>query len=96
LHRIEADRDDRIRKRFGDIVRKLSLVQGNSKLPVKIYPVLILSSLHDSDKKIYIWVRDGWSSDENSVRADARLAGNQAPAGLYLFPGDQQMIYGAI
>jgi hypothetical protein len=32
----------------------------------------------DADGKIYIWVRDGWSIDENSVRVDARQAGNTA------------------
>ncbi len=86
LHRIEADRDDRIRKRFGDIVRKLSLVQGNSRVAREIYPVFDTQLPSDSDKKIYIWVRDGWSSDENSVRADARLAGNQAPAVFVFIP----------
>lgn len=85
-HRIEADRDDRIRKKFGDIVRKLSLAQGNSKVTREIYPVFDAQLPSDSDKKIYIWVRDGWSSDENSVRADARLVGNQDAAVFVFIP----------
>ena len=39
-HRIEADRDDRIRNKFGEIVRKLSLTQGTSKVTRDIYPLI--------------------------------------------------------
>ena len=38
-HRIEAERDDRIRKLFGETVRNLSLVQGDSKVTRDIRPV---------------------------------------------------------
>ena len=40
----------------------------------------------DADKKICIWVRDGWSIDENSVRADALQAGNQSPTVFVFIP----------
>ena len=38
----------------------------------------------DNNQRIYVWVRDGWSIDENSVRADARQAGNQSST-IYVF-----------
>lgn len=78
-HRIEAERDDRIRKKFGDIVRKVSLTQGNAKVNRDIYPVFDAQLPADADQKIYVWVRDGWSADENTVLVDARQAGNQSP-----------------
>lgn len=75
-HRIEAERDDRIHNHFGKIVKKLSLTEGTSKVTRDIFPIFDAQLPKDHDKKIYVWVRDGWSKDENSVRADALQARN--------------------
>ena len=83
-HRIEAERDDRIRRKFGLLAGKFSLAQGNSKVIRTISPVFDAQLPSDCEKRICVWVRDGWSIDENSVRADARQAGNQSPA-LFIF-----------
>ncbi len=85
-HRIEAERDDRIRKKFGEIVRKLSLTQGSSKVNRDIYPVFDAQLPSDADQRICVWVRDGWSIDENSVRADSRQAGNKSPTVFVFIP----------
>ncbi len=85
-HRIEAERDDRIRKKFGEMVRRLSLMHGSSKVNRDIYPVFDAQFPSDADQRICVWVRDGWSVDENSVRADARQAGNQSPAVFVFIP----------
>jgi hypothetical protein len=85
-HRIEAERDDRIRRKFGEMVRKLSLTQGSSKVARDIFPVFDSQLPSDADQRICVWVRDGWSSDENSVRADARQAGNQSPTVFVFIP----------
>ncbi|MDE0511738.1 MAG: BREX system P-loop protein BrxC [Gammaproteobacteria bacterium] len=85
-HRIEAERDDRIRKKFGEMVGKLSLTQGNSKVARDIYPVFDAQLPGNADQRIYVWVRDGWSIDENSVRAESRQAGNQSPTVFVFIP----------
>ena len=85
-HRIEAERDDRVRRKFGEMVRKLSLTQGSSKVTRDIYPVFDAQLPNDADQRISVWVRDGWSIDENSVRADARQAGNQSPTVFVFIP----------
>jgi hypothetical protein len=85
-HRIEAERDDRIRKKFGEMVRKLSLTQGCSKVTRDITPVFDARLPTDVDQRICVWVRDGWSIDENSVRADSRQAGNQSPTVFVFIP----------
>jgi hypothetical protein len=83
-HRVDAERDDRIRQRFGHLVKKLSLIQGNSKVTRDFYPIFNSDLPSDCDKKVCVWIRDGWSIDENSVRADALQAGNKAPT-VYVF-----------
>lgn len=85
-HRIEAERDDRIRKKFGEIVRKLALLHGQSKVSRDIFPLFDSQLPHDATQKIYVWVRDGWSLDENSVRVDSRQAGNQSPTLFVYLP----------
>ncbi|MEA3362375.1 MAG: BREX system P-loop protein BrxC, partial [Thermodesulfobacteriota bacterium] len=85
-HRIETERDDRIRHKFGEMVNKLSLTQGTSKVTRTIYPVFDTQLPADSSQKICVWVRDGWSTDENSVRAESRHAGNQSPTVFVFIP----------
>lgn len=85
-HRIEAERNDRIRGKFKELVNKLSLTQGRSKVIRDISLVFDSQLPADHDKKICVWVRDGWSVDENSVRAEALQAGNQSPTVFVFIP----------
>lgn len=85
-HRIEAERDDRIKRMFGELVRKLSLSQGTSKVTRDIFPVFDAQIPQDSDQKVCVWVRDNWNIDENSVRVDSRQAGNQSPTVFVFLP----------
>ena len=85
-HRIDNDRSDRIRKEFNTIVKRLSLIQGDSKVSREISPVFGSFLPNDSDKKVCIWIRDGWTTDENSIQADAREAGNDSPVIFVFFP----------
>lgn len=83
-HRIESERDDRLRKAFARLVPRLSVMQGASRVLRDIVPVFDSQLPPDADGRIYAWVRTGWNSDENSVRADARLAGTQSPT-IFVF-----------
>jgi hypothetical protein len=83
-HRISAERDDRLRKKFSELVRRLTLAQGSANVTRDIHPIFDPQLPNDAASRLYLWVRDGWSSDENSVRADARQAGNQS-ATIFVF-----------
>ncbi|MCH8474945.1 MAG: BREX system P-loop protein BrxC [Opitutales bacterium] len=85
-HRIEAERDDRIRNRFGETVGKLNDQHGDSKVNRSFSPVFDGSLPPDADQKICVWVRDGWNADENTVRAEARQAGNHSPTVFVFIP----------
>jgi len=86
VHRIEAERDDRIRQKFGQQVKRPSIIHGKSKVNRDLSPVFGSQLPPDSDRKICIWIRDGWNIDENSVRVDARQAGNQSPTIFVFIP----------
>ncbi|MBF0101465.1 MAG: BREX system P-loop protein BrxC [Desulfobacterales bacterium] len=85
-HRIESERDDRIRRQFAGLVKKLSLTQGDSRVIRNLHPIFDAALPSDSSKKIYVWIRDGWSIDENSVRVDSMQAGNQSPTIFVFIP----------
>lgn len=81
---IESEREDRIRAKFKSVAGRLSLAHGKSKVMRDISPLFDSQLPPDNGKRIYAWIRDGWSIDENSVRAESRLAGNQSPT-LFIF-----------
>ncbi|WP_024334643.1 BREX system P-loop protein BrxC [Desulfotignum balticum] len=86
IHRIEAERDDRIRKKFGELVGKQVLTQGSAKVSREISPIFDSDLPADAEQRICVWVRNGWGIDENAVRADARQAGNQSPTVFVYIP----------
>ncbi len=85
-HRIEAERNDRIKAKFSETVTKRTLLQGAAKVSRDLFPIFDSQLPQDCEKKLCVWIRDGWSIDENSVRADARQAGNQSPTVFVFIP----------
>ena len=84
VHRIAAEREDRIKKKFGEIVGKVSLLHGQAKVSRDIYPVFDAALPADSNENIYIWIRSGWNVEEETVRVDAKQAGHHSPT-VYVF-----------
>jgi hypothetical protein len=85
-HRIEAERDDRLRSRFSEIVGKLNDQHGDSKVNRAFSPVFDSNLPADADQKVCVWIRDGWNVDENTVKAEARQAGNHSPTVFVFIP----------
>lgn len=78
-HRIDTERDDRIRARFGELVATKTVSHGESKVSRTLYTCFDSKLPADADKQVTIWIRDEWSVDLNSVQIDARQAGNNSP-----------------
>ena len=85
-HRVDTERDNRIRAKCTALFGKISPVQGISKVPRAIDVLFDPLLPNDAGERLYVWVRDGWSADENSVRADARQAGNSSPTVFVFLP----------
>ena len=83
-YRIDAEREDRVKGQFAKLVSKRFVTEGNSKVTREIEPFFDGQLPADHEKKVYVWVRNGWSIQESSVRADALQAGNQSPT-IYVF-----------
>lgn len=85
-YRIETEREDRIRKRFLSKFKKRNIIQGESKVSREISPSFDANLPNDADKRVYVWVRNGWVTDVNSVQADARQAGSSSPTIFVFIP----------
>ena len=86
IHRINSERDERIQKKLREKLQKLKFSQGESLVSREIAPVFENVLPPDAPRRICLWARDGWSSDENSVRADSQNAGTGSPTIFVFFP----------
>ncbi len=84
--RIDDERVTLLRKAFNDSIKNIRLNQGACKEPRSLTMNYSHELPPDASKKIYVWVRDGWETDEKSVLADARNAGNQSPTIFVYIP----------
>ncbi|MDR3332465.1 MAG: BREX system P-loop protein BrxC [Synergistaceae bacterium] len=87
-HRIEAERDERIRAKFGEICGRNgpSILHGTSGVSRTVHPVYDAERPSDSDGRICVWVRDGWRMDEDSMVLEARAAGDGSPTIFVFIP----------
>ena len=86
LTRADADRDDRIRKKFASVLNSFSLTQGNTRVPRGLATHFGGELPTDADRRLYVWVRDGWSVTEASFQSEARQAGNNASTVFVFIP----------
>lgn len=86
-HYIVADRSERLESKFRQLVSRINVRQGASNEPRRITPVFGPQLPADAGERVYVWVRDGWDTTENSVRADARQAGSDSPTIFVFIPG---------
>jgi len=85
-HSIEAERNSRLRTRFGQVAGKLNRLQGSAKVPRSPQIVFDAELPADAGERLYVWVRSGWTVDQNSVQADARQAGADSPTVFVFLP----------
>ncbi|MBF0098005.1 MAG: BREX system P-loop protein BrxC [Magnetococcales bacterium] len=76
-YRIDAERGDRLRRRLGERLKKLTVLQGDCKVERKIQ--ILFDTRRPEEEELFLWVQEGWVTDEASVRAEARAAGNGSP-----------------
>ncbi|MCR9118381.1 MAG: BREX system P-loop protein BrxC, partial [bacterium] len=84
-HRIDNERSDRMRSLFGDLVKKKTITHGKSKV-ARTITTHFDSTPPSASENVTVWIRDGWSIDENSVRVDARQAGNDSSTIFVFLP----------
>lgn len=82
--RVEQKRADLLKGRFGDVLKKVRVVQGRDNVERRLMPTYDDSLPKDHDKNLYLWIQDGWQTEEKSVIAEAKAKSADNPA-LFLF-----------
>ena len=77
--RINSKRAELLRDGTKQALKPVSLQQGNSGTSRKLLSELSSSRPAFGSDDVTLWLRDGWSDDENSVLNDAREAGVDSP-----------------
>jgi hypothetical protein len=65
--RVEQKRADLLKGRFGDVLKKVRVVQGK-----------------DNVERLYLWIQDGWQTEDKSVIAEAKTKSADNPT-LFAF-----------
>lgn len=84
MQRIENKREDLFHHQIQEISNSVRITQGKSKESRNLLLNFDAEVPKDANKKIYIWVQDGWQTDEKSLLAEAHNANHELPT-IYVY-----------
>ena len=82
--RIEQQRADLFKARFAEVLKKVRVVQGKDNVERRLTPTFDETLPRDNDKALYLWLQDGWQTEEKSVIAEAKSKASNNPT-LFAF-----------
>lgn len=84
MQRIENIRVDLLHKTVRSQIAQVRLTQGKCNEPRQVVLCTEAEPPADADKKIYVWLQDGWGMDEKSFVSEARRRPPAEPT-IFLF-----------
>lgn len=84
LQRVENIRVDLLHKELRRQVAQVRLTQGSCNEPRQVVTCFDVELPKDAKEKIYVWIQDGWNTDEKSFFADARSRHSDEPT-IFIF-----------
>jgi len=69
--RVEQKRSDLLKARFADVLKKVRVVQGKDNVERRLAPTYDDALPKDHAQTLYLWIQDGWQTEEKSVIAEA-------------------------
>ena len=83
--RIASERADLLRAECADL-KNLKVIHGNSKVARKVELFTGTETPIPTGQGVPVWVRDGWTTDEKSIVAEAQKAGTDSPIVFVYIP----------
>ena len=84
--RMASERETAMREALATALKGLTFVQGDTKTLRKYEMQLGSEGAPTDGSSVRIWVQDGWSLSEESVRQEARQAGVESPTVFVFLP----------
>lgn len=88
--RVEQKRADLLKGRFGEVLKKVRVVQGKDNVERRLTPTYDDSLPKDHDKSLYLWIQDGWQTEEKSVIAEAKAKSADNPTLFAFLPAQHK------
>ncbi len=88
--RVEQKRADLLKTRFGEVLKKVRVVQGKDNVDRRLTPTYDDSLPKDHDKNLYLWIQDGWQTEEKSVIAEAKAKSADNPTLFAFLPAQHK------
>lgn len=88
--RVEQKRADLLKSRFAEVLKKVRVTQGKGNEARTLSPHYDDSLPKDNDKSLYLWILDGWQTDEKSVIADAKRMSVDNPTLFTFLPAENK------
>ena len=70
--RVEQKRSDLLKTRFAEVLKKVRVVQGKDNVERRLAPTYDDTLPKDHAQAMYLWIQDGWQTEEKSVLAEAK------------------------
>ena len=88
--RVEQKRADLLKARLGDVLGKVRVVQGRDNVERRLTLTYGDSLPNDNDKSLYLWIQDGWQTEEKSVIAEAKAKSSDNPTLFAFLPAQHK------
>ncbi|WP_407278229.1 BREX system P-loop protein BrxC [Aromatoleum evansii] len=87
---IEVKRAESFKARFRSVLNKVRPVQGVAPEVRTLHACFDESLPKDNDKALYLWIQDGWQTDEKSMIAEARAKSAENPTLFAFMPAQSK------
>jgi hypothetical protein len=88
--RVEQKRADLLKTRFGEVLKKVRVTQGKGNEVRTLSPTYDDALPKDNDKNLYLWIQDGWQTDEKSVIAESKAKSSDNPTLFAFLPAQHK------
>jgi hypothetical protein len=88
--RVEQKRADLLKTRFAEVLKKVRVTQGKGNEVRTLSPTYDDTLPKDNDKNLYLWIQDGWQTEEKSVIAESRAKGADNPTLFAFLPAENK------
>ncbi|KXX66267.1 BREX system P-loop protein BrxC [Marichromatium gracile] len=82
--RVEQKRSELLKARFAEVLKRVRVVQGQDNVERRLAPIYDDTLPKDHARILYLWIQDGWQTEEKSVIAEARSKNADDPT-LFVF-----------
>lgn len=88
--RVEQKRADLLKARFAEVLKKVRVTQGKGNEVRTLSPTYDDTLPKDNDKCLYLWIQNGWQTEEKSVIAESNAKSSDNPTLFAFLPAQHK------